>query len=87
MGCEGSFACESDWGDRKAAGEFAFLQYLEWTEPLDNADKLLGCIYVLWSTDDEVDPTAERITGGGMKTRMIVREWFGLEPLPVLREL
>lgn len=33
--------------------EFAFVQYMVCTEPMDELGNRLGCIYLRWSTDDE----------------------------------
>lgn len=54
------------WCRRNVSGgneevEFALVQYMECSPPLDNVDKVLRCVSLQWSTNDDTDDTlAER---------------------------
>lgn len=70
---------QADRSERK----YAFLQYMECTEPLDGIDKELGCVCLRWSTTDEIYHTISE----DENREFAVGEWFGLEPLSAIREV
>lgn len=65
--------------------ECVFLQYMECTRWLDDAERELRCVCVRWSTTEDIH---RRFTGGdsmGESTKTTFSDWFGLKPLSIIR--
>ena len=60
--------------------EFAFIQYMQCTPPLDEIDLTLNCICLRWATVDEVDRTVETELSHSKVSSMEEGEWYGMEP-------
>lgn len=57
---------------------YPFLQFMVVTRPIDTLDKTLECVYVKWSTDDEVQPSLRRGTGISEQGGPRQGEWSGM---------
>lgn len=44
-----------DISNRSESLELGFIQYMKCIRPSDNADRILGCIYMRQATDNEID--------------------------------
>ena len=60
-------------------GEYAYVQYMEVTNPLSQVDKVLVCVCLRWATEDGVDRTLN-IEASLQRNRVEAGEWYGLVP-------
>lgn len=73
MGNENTFAIQSERWKRWWKSKYSFLQFLEVTCPKDMVDETVGCICLLWSTDDLVDHSLRH--DGTASERGLVKVW------------
>lgn len=72
-------------GGEEVGKEYAFLQYMEVSRPVDVIEETLNCVCLRWSTDDEVDYSCGGGRNGEKRGRLQVGEWFGIEELGTLK--
>lgn len=56
--------------------QYALLQYMDRTKPLDTANDVLGCISLRWSTHDEKD----HICNSNTRVKIQPSPWYDLVP-------
>lgn len=66
--------------------ELAFLQYMEYKNPLYSPDDSLPCICLHWSTNDEHNHTPNSQRLKWKKRLPVVSEWFVVKPFSSIRE-
>ena len=68
-----------DVNNTSVKSDYAFVQYMEVTNPVTEVDKALGCVCLRWATDDEKDWTLD--IEESLKSKHIdAAEWYGLVP-------
>ena len=63
----------------KEPRQYAFVQYMEVTKPLNGVDEALDCVCLRWSTDDEIDRTID-IPNQLNVSHIETAEWYDLLP-------
>ena len=59
--------------------EFAYVQYMEATDPVSNTDTEPGCVCLRWATADEEDRTLD-IQQSLNDSHVLEGEYYGLVP-------
>lgn len=58
--------------------EMAFVQYMEFTPPIDNVDDILNCLCLRWSTSDEIDYTQPGAENKPVHNILETGEWYDI---------
>lgn len=55
--------------------------------PIGTVDEMLGCVFLMWSTGDEVYHSLRQSTKISEQGRLSIEKWFGIEHLEALHDL
>lgn len=55
---------------------YLFFLYLKWIPTLNEIDRILGCVFLLWFSGDDVDKNIENTPPMGRKRGAEVGEWY-----------
>lgn len=64
----------------KERGEFAIMPYMECSLPRDSLNKLVGCVSLPWSTDNDTDHSLAETSCISGEDSFKAEEWFGVGP-------
>lgn len=65
-------------GNDELTTDYAYVQYMEVTRPLDYVDEVLNCVCLRWSTADEIDHTIPCLSNMRNSGNSSSSPWFGL---------
>lgn len=83
---KGSTATDDEpWKVRKPVN-YAFILFMDFTEPSDEVGEGLAYMCIRWSADDGVDHTLEIQPYSKTSKELKVGEWFGEEPFDSIEE-